>query len=156
MNDTRRHRAARAALSLALAGFASAAVALPTCYTVYNRGGDIVYRDTVVPFDGAQDPTSAGRQALRARGEHLVFFDAEFCAPVSSVGGIGGRAYSTEEVVAGFPGYAVRTEGMSTWSRTGGSVPASASSSAGSFAGPAGRVTAPATEAIQMRTGSYR
>ena len=155
MNDTRRHRAARAALGLALAGLASAAFALPTCYTVYNRAGDIVYRDTVVPFDGAQDPTSAGREALRARGEHLVFFDAEFCVPVSNVGGIGGRAYSTEEIVAGFPGYAVRTEGCRR-----GRGPAAACRRP-RHRRPAALRARPRAhrarhDAIQMRTGSYR
>jgi len=75
-----------AALAFAASAPASAAF---FCYTVYDRAGEISYRDSVAPFEGALDPTSSGREAMRTRGEHLVFFEADFCPPVSRVVGLG-------------------------------------------------------------------
>lgn len=114
------------AASLALA--AAEASAAATCYTVYDRQGEIVYRSFTPPFDGAGDYTSPGRQAIRARGENLVFFDSTYCPPVASVGGIGGRSYTTEEIVAAFPGYAVRPDGSTIGARYG-SLPTGATPS---------------------------
>lgn len=108
---------ASAAIAAALAGVAADALAAATCYTVFDRQGEIVYRAFASPFPGAGDFTSPGRQAMRARGENLVFFDATYCPPVASVGGIGGRTYTTEEIVASFPGYAVRPDGTTIGSR---------------------------------------
>jgi hypothetical protein len=94
------------ALAVAAALASSAALAAPMCYTVYDRAGEIVYRDHVSPFEGALDPTSSGRETMRARGEHLVFFEADFCVPVSRVVGLGtasGRAPTTDEIVSTLP-----------------------------------------------------
>lgn len=135
---------AAAALALAALGASAAASAqaMSTCYTVFDHQGEVVYRAFTPPFDGAADFTSPGRLAMRARGEHLVFFPAEFCAPVASVGGIGGRSYTTEEIVAGFPGYAVRRDGSTVGARYG-SLPTGA--------------TPPAAEApINVQLGSPR
>ena len=157
MNDARPMRATRAALALlALAALPAAALAAPTCFTVYNRAGEIIYRDTVSPFEGALDPTSTGREAMRVRGEHLVFFEAEFCPQMSRVVGLGslqGRAPTTDEIVATFP-----TMGYGNVARPAGTVPATMAPSAapGGGGGPAVRMTEPATNAVQMRTGSYR
>lgn len=120
------------ALAASIAAGATVAQAMPTCYTVYDRNGEIVFRAFTPPFDGASDFTSPGREQMRARGENLVFFPADFCVPVASVGGIGGRNYTTAEIVAAFPGYAVRPDGSTIGSRYGtmptGATPAGAPS----------------------------
>ncbi len=116
---TSKARLAQAVLAAALAAASTAALAASTCYTVYDHQGAIVYRAFQPPFDGAQDFASPGREAMRARGENLVFFPADFCAPVASVGGIGGRSYTTDEIVAAFPGYAVRPDGTTIGARYG-------------------------------------
>lgn len=146
-----RHAACLAALALAASAPASAAF---YCYTVYDRGGEIAYRDSVAPFEGALDPTSSGREAMRARGEHLVFFEADFCPPVSRVVGLGSassRPPTTDEIVQTLP--AMGAGGA----RTTGNLPTSMpSGGSAAFGGPAARITAPAQNAIQTRMGSYR
>ena len=137
-------RLAATALAAMLAGAATTALAASTCYTVFDRQGEVVYRAFSPPFEGASDFESPGRQAMRARGEHLVFFQADFCAPVASVGGIGGRSYTTEEIVASFPGYAVRADGSTVGARYG-SLPTGAT--------PQG---APANDVVNVRMGSTR
>ncbi len=112
-------RLATVVLAAMLAAGATAAQAMPTCFTVYDRNGEIVYRAFTPPFEGALDFASPGREAMRSRGENLVFFPADFCAPVASVGGIGGRSYTTEEIVASFQGYAIRPDGSTIGSRNG-------------------------------------
>ena len=154
MSIVRFHRAAWLA-ALAFAASAPATAAF-FCYTVYDRGGEIAYRDSVSPFEGALDPTSSGREAMRRRGEHLVFFEAEFCPQMSRVVGLGslqGRAPTTDEIVATFP-----TMGYGNVARPAGTVPATMAPSAAPSGGggPAVRMTEPATNAVQMRTGSYR
>lgn len=155
MIDARPMRAARAvALSLvALAALPVTVLAASTCYTVYDRKGEIVYREIVAPFEGWFDPDSTGRQGMRSRGEHLVFFEAEHCPPVvTRVGGPGGRPMTTDEIVASFPTSGSRGDPrLNTGFAV--SVPSGGASATG---GPAARITAPATNAVQMRTGSYR
>lgn len=158
---------ARTTSVLAAAAAALACVALPVpataaaCFTVYDRAGEIVYRDFVSPFEGALDPTSSGRTAMRARGEHLVFFEADFCPQTSRVVGLGsqgGRPPTTDEIVSGFPSAAradqVRGTGGIAASMMN-PMPTGTSASPAS-GGPAARITAPATNAVQTRTGSYR
>lgn len=155
MNDARPMHVARAvALGLlALTALPATVLAASTCYTVYDRRGEIVYRENVAPFEGWFDPDSTGRQGMRSRGEHLVFFDAEHCPPVvTRVGGPGGRPLTTDEIVASFPtGVTYGDPRMATGFAV--SVPSPAAPATG---GPAARITAPATNAVQMRTGSYR
>ena len=140
------------ALALATALATPAALAAPTCFTAYDRAGEIVYRDTVSPFEGALDPTSSGREAMRARGEHLVFFEAEFCVPVSRVVGLGtagGRAPTTDEIVSTLPDVG----GVPT--RVTGGVPASMPAAAAPTSARGGPA-APAQNAAQPRTPAYR
>jgi hypothetical protein len=146
-----RHAAGLAALALVASAPASATF---FCYTVYDRAGEIAYRDTVAPFEGALDPTSSGRSAMRARGEHLVFFEADYCPPVSRVVGLGStssRPPTTDEIVQTLP--AMGAGGA----RTTGNLPASTPPGrAAAFGGPAARITAPAQNAVQTRMGTYR
>ena len=146
-----RHAAWVATLALAASAPASAA---SFCYTVYDRAGEIAYRDSVSPFEGALDPSSSGREAMRTRGEHLVFFEADYCPPVSRVVGLGSKSSrppTTDEIVQTLP--VMGTGGA----RTTGNLPTSGPSRTSSgFAGPAARITAPAQNAIQTRMGAYR
>jgi len=147
-----RRAACAAALALAASTPASAAF---FCYTVYDKAGDIAYRDTVAPFEGALDPTSSGREAMRRRGEHLVFFEADFCPPASRVVGLGSassRPPTTDEIVQTLP--AMGTGGA----RTTGNLPSSSvpQGTSSGFGGPAARITAPAQNAVQTRMGAYR
>ena len=157
MTTTARLRRAALTAALALAARAPASAAF-FCYTVYDRAGEIAYRDSVAPFEGALDPTSSGREAMRARGEHLVFFEADFCPPTSRVVGLGSassRPPTTDEIVQTLPAMGaggVRTTGGLPTSATP-SVPSGASSG---YGGPAARITAPAQNAIQTRMGAYR
>jgi len=152
MSIVRFHRAAWLA-ALAFAASAPATAAF-FCYTVYDRSGEIAYRDSVSPFEGALDPTSSGREAMRVRGEHLVFFEAEFCPPVSRVVGLGtptSRPPTTDEVVQTLP-----AQGAGG-ARITGNVPSSLPSGAApATGGPAARITAPAQNAVQTRSGAYR
>jgi hypothetical protein len=150
-----RHAAWLAALALGASAPASAAF---FCYTVYDRAGEVAYRDSVAPFEGALDPTSSGREAMRQRGEHLVFFEADFCPPVSRVVGLGSassRPPTTDEIVQTLP--AMGTGGARSTGNLPTTMPSSgATSSSGSVGGPIGRITAPAQQAVQTRMGSYR
>ena len=135
-----------AALAFAASAPASAAF---FCYTVYDRAGEIAYRDSVSPFEGALDPTSSGREAMRTRGEHLVFFEADFCPPVSRVVGLGSMASrppTTDEIVQTLP-----AQGAGA-ARITGNVPSSMPTGAAPVSGgPAARTTAPA-----VQPGTYR
>jgi hypothetical protein len=141
---------------LATLAFAASAPATAAyfCYTVYDRAGEVAYRDSVSPFEGALDPTSSGREAMRTRGEHLVFFEADFCPPVSRVVGLGStssRPPTTDEIVQTLPAMGAGK------ARVTGNLPSSMpSGTSPSFGGPAARITAPAQNAVQTRMGTYR
>jgi hypothetical protein len=91
---------------------------------------------------------------MRKRGEHLVFFEADFCPPVSRVVGLGSvasRPPTTDEIVQTLP-----AQGAGA-ARITGNVPSSMPTGAApAFGGPAARITAPAQEAVQTRMGTYR
>jgi hypothetical protein len=164
--EERRMTAARTTPAIAAAAIAVACVALPApaaaasaCFTVYDRAGEIVYRDVASPFEGALDPASPGRTAMRARGEHLVFFEADFCPPVSRVvglGSLGGRPPTTDEIVSGFPSVARGDQVRGAGGIAATMMTPTPWDAAPAFGGPAARITAPASNAVQMRTGSYR
>ena len=155
---TRRRFPALALACIAGALTAAPAAAAPTCFTVYDRQGEIVYRDYALPFDGAFDPASPGRQAMRERGEHLVFFEADFCVPVAQ-GGANARPATTDEIVAAIPAYGSR--GVGTGATPGG-VYASGSGAPSQqrsvvvYGGPAAAIAAPAAAAIGARAATYR
>jgi len=87
-----------AALALS-AGAAEAA----TCYVLFDRFDNVVYRSTVSPID-LSDQGAAARAALRQRGEYLLVMDSDRCAPVTFVfGAAGSKTLSLDETVGGFP-----------------------------------------------------
>ena len=148
------HAIAPGVVALAL-GFATVLGAAPasarTCFIVYDAKDTIVYRDWKPPFEGVLDYDSPGREALRARGEHFLYFEAERCAPVSGAGLPGvGRPASIEEIVAGFPSYNRAPAGIS------GTGSATSGPATGAAGGPATQITAPAAAAMQTRAASYR
>ncbi len=156
----KRHRIpAIAAALFAGAAFATPTLAAPMCYTIYDRQDEVVYRGYALPFDGAFDPASAGRQAMRGRGENLVFFEADYCVPVAP-GGANARPATTDEIVAAIPAYGSR--GVGTGATPGGvyasgsGAPSPRQGAAVVYGGPAARITAPAAAAIGARTATYR
>ena len=98
---------------------------------------------------------------MRERGEHLVFFEADFCVPVAAKGPEV-RPATTDEIVASIPSYGARGTGTGASPQggifgSGSAAPASASrSNVAVVRGPAGRITAPAAAAIQSRGASMR
>jgi hypothetical protein len=91
--------AASAAFATVTALFAAPSYAL-TCYTIFDRNENVVYRDTIPPVD-LSDP-AAGRAALQRRGEYLMISDADGCPQVAFVFGSSGSAtLSTDEFLNG-------------------------------------------------------
>lgn len=89
-------RAAAAALAL-VAGSAQAF----TCYTLYDRSDNIMYRSTFPPVD-MSNAGDAERDAMRAAGQYLVFAEADNCPPVVfRFGDAGTRNLSIDNVVGG-------------------------------------------------------
>jgi hypothetical protein len=77
-----------------------------TCYFVYDRGDNVIYRDQQPPVDMSARGT-ASRDAMRARGEYLLFVDTDRCAPIAFLTGPGTPGtLSVDQVVAGFPSMA--------------------------------------------------
>jgi hypothetical protein len=73
-----------AALAL-LAGTANAA----SCYVIFDRFDNVVYRNTISPIDLSEQGADA-RAALRDRGEYLTMTDSDRCQPVTFVFGVAG------------------------------------------------------------------
>jgi hypothetical protein len=81
------------------AGTAEAA----TCYVLFDRYDNVVYRNTVSPID-LSDQGAAARAALRQRGEYLLVMDSDRCPPVTFVfGAAGSKTLSIDETVGGLP-----------------------------------------------------
>ena len=106
------------------AGAAEAA----TCYVLFDRYDNVVYRNTVSPID-LSDQGAAARAALRQRGEYLLVMDSDRCAPVTFVFGVAGsKTLSLDETVGGFPAENPPTGRASAKTRRGASAaPAAAS-----------------------------
>jgi hypothetical protein len=83
---TRPERTAmRPTLALAIAGFVAAGLSVAagaaealTCYVVLDRTENVLYRDVYPPVD-LSDAGRAERDAMRARGEFLMFMESEQC-----------------------------------------------------------------------------
>jgi hypothetical protein len=96
--------AAGAAVIL-LAGTAAAR----TCYTLFDRNDNVVYRDTFSPVD-LSDQGEAARAQLRLRGEYLLISEDEQCQQVTFVFGPGGSTtLSVDDFLGGQTG--TRTSG---------------------------------------------
>ena len=107
------------AAALAVSGGAAEAA---TCYVLFDRYDNVVYRNTVSPID-LSDQGAAERAALRQRGEYLLVMDSDRCAPVSFVfGAAGSKTLSIDETVGGFPAESPPTGRASAKARRGSSA----------------------------------
>jgi hypothetical protein len=74
-----------------------------TCYMLFDRYDNVVYRNTVSPID-LSDQGAAARAALRQHGEYLLVMESDRCPPVTFVfGSAGSKTLSIDETVGGFP-----------------------------------------------------
>jgi hypothetical protein len=119
-------------LNLLLVGF-SLGVAQGTahanaCYFVYDRNDNVIYRDPQPPVD-MSDRGAASRDAMRQRGEYLMFYDTDRCAPLAFLTGPGTPGtLSVDQIVGGYPTM-VRSDGTAppiSSSTTGRAAPANA------------------------------
>jgi hypothetical protein len=90
-----------------LAGFALGVVEGPahanTCYFVFDRSDNVIYRNPQPPVD-MSDRGAASRDAMRRRGEYLLFYDTDRCAPLAFLTGPGTPGtLSVDQIVAGYP-----------------------------------------------------
>jgi hypothetical protein len=92
--------ASACALALGLAATPAAAV---TCYVVMDRNDNVIYRDIVPPVD-LSDAGTAAREAMRRRGEFLLFHESEACPAVEFfTGGAGTVSLSLDQTLAPSP-----------------------------------------------------
>lgn len=72
-----------------------------TCYQLFDRSDNVIYRSTLPPVDMSSEGDQA-REALRARGQYLLFVDAEKCPDVEfRFGEAGNRDLSIESLIDG-------------------------------------------------------
>ena len=89
---------------------AVAALAMPlspalasTCYFVFDKRDIVIYRDQQPPVDMSARGAAA-RDAMRQRGEYLMFVDTDPCAPLAFLTGPGTPGtLSVDQIVAGYP-----------------------------------------------------
>jgi len=79
-----------AALVAATLGLAAPAARAVTCFVVFDRTENVVYRDVFPPVD-LSDAGKAEREAMRQRGEFLMFMDAEQCPRLEFLTGAAGN-----------------------------------------------------------------
>jgi len=95
-------------------GAALGAAALPaiagSCFEVIDRSNVVIYRDTTTPVD-LSDAGKRARDAMRARGELLVFFDTDTCVVLGHTTAAGSRTLTVDEIVGGYKGFA----GKNAW-----------------------------------------
>ena len=117
-----------------------------TCYFVFDRSDTVIYRDAAPPVDMSIRGAPA-REAMRQRGEYLLFVDTDRCAPLAFITGPGTPGTLTvDQIVAGYP--TLNTSNPISGGSSGGSVGSAASGSAATKAAPAARSTS--------SSGSYK
>ena len=97
------------ALSILVIASATTLALLPsaagayTCYMLYDRNDNLVYRDTISPVDMSEQGDAA-RESMRNRGDYLVVADADRCPQVTFVfGSAGSSTLSVDSIVGGMP-----------------------------------------------------
>jgi len=97
-----------AGLAVAVAaymGLVAANASAMTCYLKYDRNDNVVYRDTRPPVDMSDNGTAA-RDAMRQRGEYLVFMETDDCpGVVFNLGSGVNGSISVDEIVSGYRSY---------------------------------------------------
>jgi hypothetical protein len=76
-----------AATAYALAGTAHAV----TCYVIFDRSDNVIYRDIFAPVD-MSNRGSPAREGMRQRGEYMMFVDVDSCPPVEFLTGSAGNS----------------------------------------------------------------
>ena len=110
-----------------------------TCYFVFDRSDTVIYRDAAPPVDMSIRGAPA-RDAMRQRGEYLLFVDTDRCAPLAFITGPGTPGTLTvDQIVAGYP--TLNTSNPVSGGSSGGSVGSTASGSAATKAAPAAKST---------------
>jgi hypothetical protein len=104
------------AAAAAVPGVANAIV----CYTLLDKGDNVLYQDSLPPVD-MSDSGAALRRAMRQRNEYLMIYEIDQCpAVVAVVGSTGYRPSTVEEIVSGMRAYATSGRGTSGAGRAGG------------------------------------
>jgi hypothetical protein len=130
-------RAALLAAAVACVAASNSAVAI-TCYTLFDRNDNVVYRDTISPVD-LSDQGAASRSSLQQRGEYLMISEEDRCAQVTFVFGNNGTSnLSTDDFLNG-----IRTSGSTRSSGATGSPAPRGAAVAPAAASSAGRTAAP-------------
>ena len=125
----------RSSLAAALAGTALAALAgtaaAVNCYELMDRNDNVVYRGSLPPVDMSENGAPE-REAMRARGQHLIAMNVDRCLGIEYfTGAAGTTTLSVDQIVGGIP-----TRGLSQ--PTGGAAaPRGAPTSAAPPAAPA-------------------
>src|SRR5205823_13038044 len=108
------------AAAVAVPGVANAIV----CYTLLDKGDNVLYQDSAPPFD-MSDSGAALRRAMRQRNEYLMIYEVDTCPPVAAVAGSTGyRAATVDEIVSGMRAYATTGRGSSGVTGPAGTTPA--------------------------------
>ena len=97
----------------------AAAAAVPgvgnaiVCYTLLDKGDNVLYQDAQPPFD-MSDSGAALRSGMRQRNEYLMIYEVERCPSVVAVlGSTGYRPATVEEIVSSMRAYATSGRGSS-------------------------------------------
>lgn len=107
----------------AVLGAAAVPAAAVTCYEVIDRSNVVIYRDVSSPVD-LSDAGKRARDAMRARGELLVFFDTDTCVVLGHTTAEGSATLTVDEIVGGYKGFAGRnawSDYKTTWTGSSGS-----------------------------------
>jgi hypothetical protein len=112
-------------ISAFIIGAALGTTAMPvlasTCYEVIDRDDVVIYRDRRPPVD-LSNAGAPAREAMRNRGELLIILDVTTCAAIGRGVATGGRALTTDEIVAGWRSFAGKG-GWGTYSSAYGGSP---------------------------------
>jgi hypothetical protein len=97
-NPSRSVRLLLAASTLAALAWTGSAAAV-TCFIIFDRNDQVVYRDANPPVD-LSDAGSRERAALRARGMHLLIAEYEQCYSTGYIAtATGGGTATVDEIV---------------------------------------------------------
>ena len=91
---------ASARAALVAAALLSPAAQAVTCFVVMDRSENVIYRDVLPPVD-LSDAGKPAREAMRQRGEHFLFLEAESCPRMEFfTGGAGNVALALDQTLA--------------------------------------------------------
>ena len=102
----------------------AAGVDASNCYVILDAKETIVYRASTPPVD-MSDRGAAARDALRQRGDYLLFMDTEQCVPIGfDSGNVISRQSNTGSITAVDEGAVARAPGIQPARPTAGTPPA--------------------------------